>query len=68
MAARGAGAVGCSSDRLHGQSPDRLPHLMAAFRQGLNEAGYEGQNVTIGYRAATACRHWRQIWLAARSR
>ena len=21
---------------LHGQSPDRLPHLMAAFRQGLN--------------------------------
>ena len=24
---------------LHGQSPDRFPHLMAAFRQGLNEAG-----------------------------
>jgi putative tryptophan/tyrosine transport system substrate-binding protein len=38
---------------LHGQSPNRLPHLMAAFRQGLNEAGYaEGQNVTIEYRAA----------------
>src|SRR5215831_17989593 len=38
---------------LHGQSPDRLPHLMAAFRQGLNEAGYaEGQKVTIEYRAA----------------
>jgi putative ABC transport system substrate-binding protein len=55
---------------LHGQSPDRLPHLMAAFRQGLNDVGYaEGQNVTIEYRAAaTACRHWRQIWLAARSR
>jgi putative ABC transport system substrate-binding protein len=53
MAARGAGAVGCSSDRLHGQSPDRLPHLMAAFRQGLNEAGYaEGQKVAIEYRAA----------------
>ena len=33
---------------LHGQSPSGLPHLMAAFRQGLNEAGYgEGQNVTI---------------------
>jgi putative ABC transport system substrate-binding protein len=38
---------------LHGQSPDRLPHLMAAFRQGLNDVGYaEGQNVTIEYRAA----------------
>src|SRR5260370_11419844 len=38
---------------LHGQSPDRLPHLMAAFRQGLNEAGYaEGQNIAIEYRAA----------------
>src|ERR1700756_3567584 len=38
---------------LHGQSPDRLPHLMAAFRQGLKEAGYaEGQNIEIEYRAA----------------
>jgi len=38
---------------LHGQSPDRFPHLMAAFRQGLNEAGYaEGQNIAIEYRAA----------------
>jgi putative tryptophan/tyrosine transport system substrate-binding protein len=38
---------------LHGQSPSRLPHLMAAFRQGLNEAGYaEGQNIAIEYRAA----------------
>jgi hypothetical protein len=40
---------------LHGQSPDRLPHLMAAFRQGLNEAGYaEGQNIAIEYRAAAS--------------
>jgi putative tryptophan/tyrosine transport system substrate-binding protein len=38
---------------LHGQSPDRLPHLMTAFRQGLKEAGYaEGQNIAIEYRAA----------------
>jgi putative ABC transport system substrate-binding protein len=38
---------------LHGQSPSRLPHLMAAFRQGLNEAGYaEGQNIAIEFRAA----------------
>src|SRR5262249_24789721 len=36
---------------LHGQSPDRLPHLMAAFRQGLNEVGYaEGRNIVIEYR------------------
>jgi ABC-type uncharacterized transport system substrate-binding protein len=38
---------------LHGQSPERLPHLMHAFRQGLNEAGYvEGRNVVIQLRAA----------------
>ena len=38
---------------LHGQSPDRFPHSMAAFRQGLNEVGYaEGRNIAIEYRAA----------------
>src|SRR6266404_9886260 len=38
---------------LHGQSPERLPHLMHAFRQGLNEAGYvEGRNVAIEFRSA----------------
>ena len=38
---------------LHGQSPERLPHLMQAFRQGLNESGYvEGRNVAIEFRAA----------------
>jgi putative ABC transport system substrate-binding protein len=38
---------------LHGQSPERLPHLMHAFRQGLNETGFvEGRNVAIEFRAA----------------
>jgi putative ABC transport system substrate-binding protein len=38
---------------LHGQSPDQLPELIAAFRQGLGEAGYaEGQNIVVEYRAA----------------
>ena len=38
---------------LHGQSPERFPHLMHAFRQGLNETGYvEGSNVAIEFRSA----------------
>ena len=38
---------------MSGRSPDDSKHLLAAFRQGLGEAGFaEGQNVTIEYRWA----------------
>jgi len=38
---------------LHGTSPEANPALVAAFRQGLGEAGWvEGQNVAIEYRWA----------------
>jgi putative ABC transport system substrate-binding protein len=38
---------------LHSGSPQPYAHLVAAFRRGLNQAGYaEGRNVTIEYRWA----------------
>jgi putative ABC transport system substrate-binding protein len=38
---------------LHGASPDLFVTIVAAFRQGLNEAGFvEGRNVAIEYRWA----------------
>src|SRR5262249_28560838 len=38
---------------IHTASADRFPHLVEAFRKGLNEVGYvEGQNVSIEYRWA----------------
>jgi len=40
---------------LNGASPEGYASFLAAFRQGLKEAGYvEGQNVTIEYRWAEA--------------
>ena len=41
--------IGC----LNSAAAAPITHLLAAFRQGLNETGYvEGQNVTIEYRLA----------------
>jgi putative tryptophan/tyrosine transport system substrate-binding protein len=38
---------------LNTQSPEGVPHWVAAFRQGLKETGFvEGQNVAIEYRWA----------------
>jgi putative ABC transport system substrate-binding protein len=38
---------------LNGQTAAGFTHLVAAFKQGLNETGFfEGQNVTIEYRWA----------------
>ena len=43
---------------LNNASPGPFAHLVAAFRQGLNEAGYiEGQNVAIEYRWAEGQYH-----------
>ena len=47
---------------LNTRVPGADPHLLAAFRRGLKQTGYvEGQNVTIEYRWATDCQHWRLI-------
>jgi putative tryptophan/tyrosine transport system substrate-binding protein len=38
---------------LNTQSPESIPHWMAAFHQGLKETGFiEGQNVAVEYRWA----------------
>jgi len=60
MAARGAGAAA-----------GEWAHLVAAFKEGLNEAGFvEGQNVaieTVGRKAEViGSRRWRPIWFIVR--
>ena len=53
MAARAQQAAMPMIGLLSGGSPTARPHLIAAFRKGLSEAGYvEGQNVTFEYRGA----------------
>jgi putative ABC transport system substrate-binding protein len=45
---------------LNGASPDGFSHRVAAFREGLKEAGYvEGRNVTIEFRWADG--HWDRL-------
>jgi putative tryptophan/tyrosine transport system substrate-binding protein len=53
VAARGAGAAVAGIGFLRNTSLAEFAHLMAAFRQGLKEAGFlEGQNVAIEYGSA----------------
>jgi putative tryptophan/tyrosine transport system substrate-binding protein len=56
---------------LNAQGRNDRPHVQAAFRRGLSEAGYvDGRNVTIEYRFAENsmidCRPLPPIWPAAR--
>ena len=54
---------------LSSRSPGESAHIVAAFRQGLNETGYiAGKNVAIESRFAEVSsidyRRWRLIWFA----
>jgi putative ABC transport system substrate-binding protein len=56
---------------LNSGSPAEWAHLVAAFKQGLNELGFvEDRNVTVEYRWALGekigCPAWPPIWSAVR--
>ena len=58
---------------LNGRSPQAYASFLAAFLQGLKQAGYvDGQNALIEYRwaqnQATGCRAWPPSWSAIRWR
>jgi len=50
---------------LHSASPEPFAQFVAAFREGLKDAGFvEGQNVTTAGPTVSMidCRRWRVIW------